>query len=690
MTSILTAADKPSAPPAAKQLPRELKLHGDRLVDPYFWLREKSNPEVIAHLEAENRYTEAVMKPFDPLRDKLYQEILGRIQQTDLSVPVRRGDYFYYTRTEEGKQYPIHCRKKASQDASEEVLLDVNALAAGQKYCRVGRIEVSPDHKLLAYTADFEGDEDYAIYIKDLADGALLPDRITGVYYSLEWAEDNKTLFYNTIDAARRPYKLFRHVLGTDTKTDTLVYHEPDQRFTLNLFKTRSRGFLMIHLESQTTTEVRYLPAAEPGGEFRIVEPRRQDIEYDVDHHGSVFYIRVNDGGKNFRLVRAPVNTPSKENWKEIIPHRQQVLLERVEPFREHLVLVERDRGLRQLRIQKLATGAEHYVAFEEPAYALHPTGNLEFDTDVLRFQYSSLVTPSSVFDYNMDDKTRELKKQQPVLGGYDPSQYASERIFATAPDGVKVPISLVYRKGLRRDGRSPVLLSGYGSYGASSDAAFSSDRLSLLDRGFVFAIGHIRGGADLGKMWHENGRMLKKKNTFNDFIACAEHLIAQKYTSPDRLAIIGGSAGGLLMGAVVNRRPELFRAVVAKVPFVDVLNTMLDETLPLTVGEFEEWGNPKQQQYYEYIRSYSPYDNVTAQKYPMMLVTAGLNDPRVSYWEPAKWVAKLRAMKKDDNVLLLKTEMGAGHFGPSGRYERYKETAFDYAFLLFAMGIKE
>ncbi len=527
--------------------------------------------------------------------------------------------------------------------------------------------------------------------MKDLATGKLLADEIPNTYYSLEWGNDNATFFYTVLDDAKRPFKVLRHTLSV--KDDTVVYHETDERFTVELSKTSSRAYIQINIASSLTSEVRYLDAAHPNGEFRVLLPRVQETEYDVTHHGDSFFIRTNDGAKTFRVVQAPVKDPSKAHWKEILPARSQTTVESITAFKDYLVVEERDRGLSQIRIQNFDGDAVspkfHYIDFPEPVYTAGVGANAEYDTRVLRYSYTSLVTPNSVFDYNMDTRERELKKQQEVLGGYDPSKYQSERVYATAPDGVKVPISLVYRKGLVRNGKAPMLLYGYGAYGISTDPTFASDRLSLLDRGFVYALAHIRGGADLGKPWHEDGRILKKRNTFTDFIACAEFLVAEKFTSPERLAIMGGSAGGLLMGAVTNLRPDLFAVVVAMVPFVDALNTMLDASLPLTVGEYEEWGNPNQKQYYDYIKSYAPYENVVATTYPAILVTAGLNDPRVSYWEPAKWVAKLRAMKKDNRVLLLKTNMGSGHFGASGRYEHLKETAFNYAFILDSLGIE-
>lgn len=684
--TLIVSADEAVKPPVAKIVPQQSTTLGETRTDNYFWLRDRNNPDTIKYLEAENEYTKAEMKHTDALQSKLYSEILGRIQQTDLSVPTKRDDYFYYTRTEEGKQYTIYCRKHGPLDAKEEVLLDGNKMAEGKKYFRVGNFVASPNHKLLAYSVDYEGDEAYTIHVKDLTNGKLLEDTIPNTYYSLEWANDNATFFYTVLDAAKRPYEVYRHTLGV--KKNTLVCHETDERFTVELEKTRSRAYILINIGSSLTSEVRYIKADRPRGKFATLLPRIQETEYDVAHHGDSWFIRTNDGAKTFRLIEAPVKDPSRANWKEVIPARPEATIESVTAFKDELVTEERDRGLIQIRIQNFASGGTHYVEFTEPVYTASIGANAEYETKTLRFSYTSLVTPNSVFDYNMETRARELKKQQPVLGGYDPTKYQSERIYATAPDGVKVPISLVYKKGLVQNGKAPMLLYGYGSYGISMDPTFSSDRLSLLDRGVIYAIAHIRGGADLGKPWHEDGRILMKKNSFTDFIACAKHVVAEKYTSSDRLAIMGGSAGGLLMGAVTNMRPDLFAVVVAKVPFVDALNTMLDASLPLTVGEYEEWGNPNEKQYYDYIKSYAPYENVAAKEYPTMLITAGLNDPRVSYWEPAKWTAKLRAMKKDNHMLLLKTNMGSGHFGSSGRYEYIKETAFDYAFILNALSI--
>jgi oligopeptidase B len=661
-------------PPVAKIVPHSMTVHGDTRIDNYFWLRDRQDPDTVAYLEAENAYTKEKLQHTEALQAALYAEMLGRIQQTDLSVPVKRDEYFYYTRTEEGKQYAIHCRKKGV--GPEEVLLNCNLLAEGHKYFRLGAFIASPNHRLLAYSVDFEGDEKYTVRVKNLDSGELLADEMPNTSSTVEWAADNATFFYTILDEALRPYKVFRHALGV--KEDALIYHEPDERFTVDLSSTRSRSYIFININSSLTSEIRYLPRDQPRGDFRILLPRVVETEYDATHRGDSFFIRTNDGAKGFRVVEAPIVDPAKANWKEIIPGRDGITIESVSAFADYLVTEERHRGLTQIYIRDMRTGAQHAIEFPEPVYTAELGANAEFNSKLLRFHYTSLVTPASVYDYDMQTRERELKKQQQVLGGYDPQQYQSERIHTG-----EVPISLVYKKGFARDGRAPMLLYGYGSYGISIDPSFSSDRLSLLDRGFVYAIAHIRGGMDLGKPWHEAGRLLQKQNTFTDFIACAEKLIAEKYTSPARLAIMGRSAGGLLMGAVTNLRPDLFAAAVAGVPFVDSLNTALDASLPLTVGEYEEFGDPSKPEFYEYMKSYAPYENVTAQAYPAMLVTAGLNDPRVSYWEPAKWVAKLRALKTNDRPLLLKTNMGSGHFGASGRYEYLKETAIEYAFLV-------
>ncbi|RMG69243.1 MAG: S9 family peptidase [Calditrichaeota bacterium] len=683
-------APREPRPPRARQIPHRLEKHGDVRIDPFYWLREQDNPEVRAYLEAENAYTEAVMAHTRPLQEALFKEMRARIKETDLSVPERLGDYYYYTRTEAGKQYPIYCRKKGSLDAPEEILLDQNQLAEGHSFCRIGAFRVSPDQRLLAFSVDYNGSEQFLLQVKNLETGEMLPDRVAGTYYSVEWANDNRTLFYSTLDETMRPYRLYRHRLGQPAEQDQLVFEEPDEAYYLYLNRSRDDRFLFLTLESNTTTEVHFLPADQPKGRFRLVEARRPNVEYSLASRGDYFYILTNDQARNFRVMRTPINRPGRENWEEVIPHRPQVKVDRMELFANHMVLLEREQGLKKIRIQQMDSGQVHYVKFPEPAYNIWPARNPEFNTNLFRFTYTSLVTPRSVYDYHMDTRQMELKKRDDVLGGYNPENYVTERLWAPARDGKKVPISLVYRKGLKKDGSHPLYLYGYGAYGISIDPGFSASRVSLLDRGFVFAIAHIRGGGALGREWYEEGKLLKKKNTFFDFIDCAEFLIREGYTRPERLVISGGSAGGLLMGAVTNMRPDLFRLVIAKVPFVDVLTTMLDPDLPLTVTEYEEWGNPNIPEYYWYIKSYSPYDNVTARDYPNMLITAGWNDPRVKYWEPAKWAAKLRALKTDHNRLLLKTNMGAGHGGASGRYDYLKEIAFEYAFILDVLGLTE
>lgn len=678
------------APPVAKTVPYETTRHGETRTDPYFWLRDRSDPDVVAYLEAENAHTEAVLADAQALRRELYEEMKGRIKETDETVPVRRGPYLYSQRTEEGRQYPVYLRRRDTSDAPEEMLLDQNALAEGHPYCRLGAFEVGPDQRLLAYSVDNTGAEKFTLFVKDLETGELLPDRVPDTYYGVAWAEDGRTVYYTVLDEAMRPFKLYRHVLGQDPAEDALVYHEPDEAYFVSVSKTRSRAYLLLTLESNDTTEVRFLPADRPEGEFVPLEPRRKGVEYSVDHHGDRFLIVTNDGAKNFKLVEAPVSSPGRASWRELIPHRPDVLLDGIDAFRDHLAVYEREAGLKRIRLTDPDARNARSVEFPEPVYTYRPGPNEEFDSATLRFTYTSLVTPNSVIDYDMGTGAWVERKREEIPSGYDPSLYASERLSAEAPDGARVPISLVYRADTPRDGSAPLLLYGYGSYGFSTDPAFSANRLSLLDRGWIFAMAHVRGGSELGREWYEQGKLLHKKNTFTDFIACAEYLVTQGYARSDRLAIQGGSAGGLLMGAVVNARPELFGAVILAVPFVDVINTMCDPTLPLTMIEYDEWGDPNDRTYYDYMLSYSPYDNVEAKDYPAMLFLAGLNDPRVAYWEPAKMAAKLRATKTDRNPLLLKTEMGAGHGGPSGRYDYLHEVALQYAFLLRTVGAAE
>jgi oligopeptidase B len=671
----------PRPPPVAAIHPHSVTLHGDTRVDDYFWLREKGSAEVTAYLEAENAYAEELMAPTAELQKALYDEIIGRIQETDQSAPYRKGDFEYYHRTEEGKQYRTHCRRAPGKSDTEQVLLDMNALAEGRPFLSLGVYEVSPDGRYLAFSLDETGFRDYALQIKDLQSGEVLAERIEKVK-SVAWASDSQTFFYTVDDDTKRSHRLLRHRLGA-TGEDALVYQEDDERFRVAVWRSRSGQFLFRGVFSHTTSEIGFLPASAPAGKWRLVAERKQDHEYDVAHRGGDFLIRTNDGGRNFRVVRAPVDNPGPGSWEELVPHRDGVMLEGLDVFEDFYALHERETGLPYIRIARFADGDWHRVAMDEPVYALYPGDNEEFATDAYRFRYESLTTPDSVFDYDVRSKARSIVKQIEVLGGYDPSEYLSERLWATAQDGTKVPLSVVYKKGLRRDGSAPMFLVGYGSYGYPYPTGFSHARVSLLDRGVTYAIAHVRGGGELGKPWHDQGRTAHKMNTFTDFIAVAEHLVKNGYTSSQRLAIQGGSAGGLLMGAVSNLRPDLFSAVLSVVPFVDVLNTMLDDTLPLTVGEYEEWGNPNEGEAYFRIKSYCPYTNVQAQPYPTMLVRTSLNDSQVMYWEPAKYVARLRALKTDDNDLLFKINMAAGHGGASGRYDYLRETAFDYAFLL-------
>jgi oligopeptidase B len=695
-------------PPQARGEPVEHSLHGDLRVDDYAWLRQKENPEVIRHLEAENAYTNAFLKPTEAFQEKLYQEMLGRILQTDLSVPYHLRGYLYFTRTEEGKQYPIHCRRLDVEGSLEELLLELNELVRGYSFLGVDAFEVSDDNQLLAYSLDTTGFRQYTLRIKDLRTGTVLPesfDRVT----SAGWAADNRTLFYTIEDEkTKRSYRLLRHILGGG-EPDKLLYEETDERFQVQVERTRSGAFLVLTSASHTASEVRYLPAGQPEGEFLLIAPREAEHEYYIDHHpgrsgessDGILFIRTNSGGRTFRLMTAPVANPQRNFWREFIPNRPEVMLAEVDAFESHLVLFERQDGLPYLRVVDLKHGDSdlnsadalvfsHRIEFAEPAYTVALGANPEFKTSHVRLQYESFITPRSIFDYDVSTRERILRKEQPCLGGYDPSLYVSERLHAVASDGARVPISIVYRRDTPRDGSASFLLYGYGSYGISIPVIFNSNCLSLLNRGVIYAIAHIRGGGELGKPWHDAGRMRNKRHTFTDFIATAEYLIAKRYTESQRLIIQGGSAGGLLMGAVVNMRSDLFRIVISQVPFVDVLNSMLDTTLPLTVGEFEEWGNPRNADDYFYMKTYCPYTNLERKKYPAMLVKTSLNDSQVMYWEPAKYVAKLRTLKTGNNPLLLKINMGEGHGGASGRYDYLREIALDYAFLLTQLGIGE
>ncbi len=673
------------APPVAPRKPTIGIVHGDSREDDYAWLRRKDDPEVLAYLRAENAYTAEVMKPTEPFQAALYTEMLARIKEDDSTVPFRRDRHFYYSRTEKGKQYPIYCRKLESLEAPEEITLDLNRLAEGHAFLSIGAHTVSDDGRRLAYTVDFTGSRDYTLYVKDLPSGELLGERIEKVA-AVAWAAGPGLFFYVNEDAAKRPYRLWRHRLGATA--DDLLYEEPDQLFRLHVERSRSRAYVFATSASHTATEVRYLPAATPDGAWALVAPREKDHEYDVDHGGEVFYIRTNAGGRrNFRLVAAPASAPGPGGWTELIPHREDVMLEGVDVFADHYVIQAREDGLLRLRVADLATREAHDIQFPEPVYEVTPEGNTEFVARRYRFRYQSFITPPSVFDYDVGTRERTLLKRTEVLGGYDPARYRSARVHATAADGARIPISLVHRADAPRGGTRPMLLTGYGAYGLPYPVTFSSNRLSLLDRGVSVAIAHIRGGGELGKRWHDAGRMLQKRNTFTDFIAAAEFLTTTGSTSADRLVIEGGSAGGLLIGAVLNTRADVCAAAVLRVPFVDVINTMLDASLPLTVGEFEEWGNPKLREQYEYMKTYCPYVNLARRRYPAILIRSGLNDSQVMYWEPAKYVAKLRTLKADDQPLLFKINLDVGHGGASGRYDALHELAFDYAFILARLG---
>jgi oligopeptidase B len=676
-------------PPIAAVRPIERTFHGETLVDNYAWLRHVDDPAVIAYLEAENAYLAEATRHFAPLRDQLAAEMRARLNEVDATAPEPEGEFFYYTRTVAGKQYPLHCRRRAGPShAPEELLIDENALAEGFPFFTMGMVRVSPDGRLLAYSVDTNGSETFDLHVVEIASGARLAGPIPYTYYSLEWASDSRTLYYSTLDAAKRPERLWRSVVGADPATAELLYDETDAMFNVQLRKTSSGEWLVLLLESNTTVEVRLLRADAPAGAFALALPRRHRVEYRVQHHGDDLYLLTNDGAPNFRLVRAPLADPAPAHWEEIVAHRDEVLIEAFAMFSGHIALFERAGGLQRIAVIDLASMERHEVAFDEPAYSIWADEqNRVFDTATLRFSYSSLITPTTAFDYDMRTRTRHIVKQETVPG-YDAARYRTERIWARAADGVMAPVTLAYRADLRRAGGNPTFLRGYGAYGATSDPYFEQERISLLDRGVVVALAHIRGGGELGRGWYEQGKFLNKRNTYTDFIACAEHLIAAGYTATGRLAIKGRSAGGLLMGAVVTMRPDLFGCVIAGVPAVDLINTMSDPSIPLVVSEYEEWGNPADPQQYAYMRSYSPYEHTTARDYPAMLVTGAIHDPRVVFWEPAKWVARLRAVKTDSNLLLLKTDMIGGHSGASGRYDRIDETAFEYAFVLSALQV--
>lgn len=674
-------------PPVLAKQPKNMTIHGDTRVDPYYWLNNRENAEVIAYLKAENDYTDKMMSHTKTLQDQVFGEIISRIKQSDMSVPYLDNGYYYLTRYEEGKEHPIYSRKKGSLEAPEEVMLEVNDLAKDFEFYQIGSRSVSPDNNLLVYGEDTLSRRIYTLRVKSLQTGEMLPDVIENTTGQAVWANDNRTIFYARKDAALRPYKIYRHIIGTDSAADVEIYHESDETFSTYVFKTMSDKFIVIGSYATLSNEYRILDANDPLNEFKIFLPREEKHEHFIAHGGDRFYIRTNwPDATNFRLMVTDEEHTGKEHWSEIIPHRPDVLLDDIEVFRDHIVLSERVNGLTKLNIRD-RLGNEHFIDFSEETYTTFTGINRNYDTGTVRIGFTSLTTPNTTYDYNMNTRELTLLKQEEVVGDFSPDDYHSERIYATARDGVRVPISLVYRKGFEKNGSHPLLLYGYGSYGISVDPTFNSARLSLLDRGFVFAIAHIRGGQELGRQWYEDGKFFKKKNTFTDFIDCAEFLVSENYTSKEELFAIGGSAGGLLMGAVINMAPDLFKGIIAAVPFVDVVTTMLDESIPLTTGEYDEWGNPNQPDYYEYMKSYSPYDNVEAKDYPAMLVTTGLHDSQVQYWEPAKWVAKLRDLKTDRNPILLHTNMDTGHSGAAGRFERHKETALEYAFLLDLAG---
>ncbi len=675
-----------------------MTIHGHTRVDNYYWLKERENPEVIDYLKAENAYLEAMMKHTEPLQDQLFKEITGRIKQDDMSVPVKHHGYWYYTRFEEGMEYPLYCRKPAKagdnpaiisnevahSSADEQVLLDGYEMSKGYAFFDVGGYSISPDNRLIAYSIDTVSRRQYQIFFKEIASGKMFSEVIQNTSGNMVWANDNKTVFYSVKDESLRSCRIMRHEIGTDPKDDVEVYYEDDATFYAFVSKTKSEKYIVIILESTLTSEIRFIDADRPKDEFRVFNPRQHDLLYGVGHYGDYFYILTNaDGARNYKIMRTPVGATEKANWEEVIAHREDVLIEDYDIFNDFLVIEERCQGLVNLRVMSWDGKTDYYINFGEPAYTVETSANPEFDTHQLRYIYTSMTTPATVYQYDMVEKKAELLKRQEVVGGFNPSDYVTERLMAPAKDGVMVPISLVYRKGLVKNGENPLVLYGYGSYGNSMDAYFSISRLSLLDRGFVWAITHVRGGEEMGRWWYEDGKLLKKKNTFTDFIACGEYLIREGFTNSRKMFAMGGSAGGLLVGAVANMAPELFRGIVAQVPFVDVVTTMLDDSIPLTTGEYDEWGNPNEKEYYDYILSYSPYDNVEAKDYPAMFVSTGLHDSQVQYWEPAKWVAKLRELKTDDNPLYLKTDMDYGHGGASGRFEPFHEVAMEYAFIL-------
>lgn len=673
--------------PVAKKVAKELSMHGDTRVDNYFWMNQREDEEVIDYLKAENTHTEKAMKPLKGFRESLFEEMKGRIKETDMSVPYKKDGWFYYVRQEEGKEYPIYCRKEGSLEAAEDIIMDVNPMAEGHDYYSASGLSLSPNKMVLAYGEDKVSRRIYTIKFKDMVTGETLPFTIENTTGGSVWASDSKTIFFTKKDETLRAFQVWKYELGKETSTAELVYEENDETFNCFVYKSKSDKYIFIGSGSTLSSEYRFISAENPNGEFKIIHEREDDFEYGIGHIGDKFYVHTNWNAKNFRLMETLVEKPGKENWKEVIPAREGILLEDIEMFDDYLILEERIAGIVNLRVMNQKDNSEHYVDFGEDAYSAYASSNYEFESDIMRISYSSMSTPGSVYDYHMKTKEFTLLKEQEVIGDFDKMNYRSERMMIPARDGVKVPMSVVYHKDTKKDGTAPLLLYAYGSYGHSIDPYFSTTRLSLLDRGFIYVIAHIRGSETLGRGWYEDGKMLNKINTFNDFIDCGKWLVNNNYAAPDNLFAMGGSAGGLLMGAIINMEPSMWKGVVAQVPFVDVVTTMLDESIPLTTGEFDEWGNPKEKQYYDYIKSYSPYDNVEAKDYPNMLVTTGLHDSQVQYWEPAKWVAKLRELKTNDNLLLLQTEMEFGHSGASGRFESLKEVAQEFAFIIDLAG---
>jgi len=677
-----------AAPPIADKISKKLTIHNHSRIDNYYWMNQREDPNVINYLKLENEYTNSMLEHTSGFQETLFNEIVGRIKQTDKSVPYKDNGYYYYSRYDEGKEHPIYCRKKDNLQSKEEILLDVNEMADGYCYFHVAELSVSPNNQLLSFGVDTLSRRKYDIFIKNLMTGEILQDKISNTVGSSVWANDSKTMYYERKDETLRPYKIMKHKLGENSASDTEVYEEKDPTFRCYVNKSKSKKYIIIGCYQSLSNEYYFLESDNPDDSFKLFYPRERNLEYSISHYEDKFYLVTNLNAKNFKLMETPFNSTSKENWKDVIPHRENVLLQNIEMFKDFLVVNERINGLPNLRVINKKDKSEHYIDFGEETYTAYISTNKEFETDKLRFAYSSLTTPNSTYDYNLITREKTLLKQQEIVGNFKPTDYKAERLYATADDGVEIPISLVYKKGIEKNGNNPLLLYSYGSYGSSTNPYFKSDRLSLLDRGFVYAIAHIRGGQELGRDWYENGKLLKKKNTFFDFIACGEHLVTENYTSSNKMFAYGGSAGGLLVGAISNMAPNLFKGIIAAVPFVDVITTMLDESIPLTTGEYDEWGNPNDKEYYEYMFSYSPYDNVESKNYPAMLITTGLHDSQVQYWEPAKWTAKLRDIKTDNNLLLLHTIFEAGHSGQSGRFERHKKTALNYAFLLDQLGI--